>query len=273
MIRELAYGKINLVLDVVSKREDGYHNLKMIMIPIELHDTLEFELADKDTISSNVEIKNNSMYDAIDAIKIKYNIKMSVHIKLDKKIPIGAGLGGGSADIAATIRGLKRLWKLDITESELEELALDLGSDTLFCLYNKPAYVYGRGEHLLFVNLSPIENIYLITSNISVSTKKIFSNYKIRHKPKRFDRLFRYYLNEKYTQFLKKSYNDLTKTTLKNYPDLKQTVKRIKKTKQRYLMSGSGATFYVLALKGKSDNLEEKLVKNKLSYIKTTPKA
>jgi len=272
MIKERAYAKINLVLDVVSKRKDNYHNLKMIMIPVNLYDSLEFELSDKDLITSDVKIENNSMYKAIELIKKKYSVQSGVKIILKKKIPIGAGLGGGSADIAATIRGLNRLWGLNIKQEDLEKIALDLGSDTLFCLYNKPAYVQGRGEHLLFVNNPPIKNIFIVVSTLKVLTKTIFESHEIKHKKRRFDKLFREYLNEKYEKFFNKSYNDLTKTTLTCYPELKKTYKIMKNMKNHFLMSGSGATFYALSFKGGICDIEEKLVKKGLSYIKTTPK-
>ena len=102
MIRELAHAKINLALDVVKKRKDGFHELQMIMVPINLFDTLEFELADVITLESDVKIENNSVMKAAKLMQTRFKIDQGAKIKLSKKIPIGAGLGGGSADIAAT---------------------------------------------------------------------------------------------------------------------------------------------------------------------------
>jgi len=272
MIEEKAYAKINLVLDVVKKREDGYHELQMVMIPIDLYDTLTFEESDSITLVADVEIENNAILKSAEIMKIRFNVEKGAKISLQKRIPVGAGLGGGSADIAATLRGLNQLWKLDLQLEDLEELALELGSDTLFCLYNKPALVYGRGENLLFVEMPEIETIYLMTSKINVSTAHVFKHHKIKYKAKRFDKLFRNYLNQKYSLFFKKTYNKLTQTTLKCYPALKRVYKDAKRVDSHAMMSGSGSTFYILANKQNATILEDKFTKYGIQYLKTKPK-
>ncbi len=272
MIRELAHAKINLALDVVKKRSDGYHELKMIMIPIELHDTIEFEPHDELVLKSNIEINDNAILKVAKLMQTEFNMTLGAKITLKKAIPIGAGLGGGSADIAATLRGLNQLWKLNKNLEDLEDLALKLGSDTLFCLYNQPAYVYGRGESILFIDNPPIKDIYLFLTEVNVSTKEIFRNHKIRYRSRQFDRLFRNYLNEKYSLFFKKTYNSLKKTTLKCYPALKKALSRVKKINSNCLMSGSGSTFYLLTFKQSERDLEAKITKSGLQYLKTKPK-
>jgi len=272
MIKEIAYAKINLALDVVGKRSDGYHELKMIMIPITLHDELTFEQAKDITLDSNVAIENNAILKTAFKMKEQYHISDGVHITLTKNIPIGGGLAGGSADIAATIRGLNQLWKLNLPLTDLEALALSLGSDTLFCLHNKPAYVYGRGENLLFIKTPPITSIYLFPSSINVSTKNVFENHQITYKKHRFDRLFRLYLNEKFNSFFKHSYNALTKTTLKCYPNLNIQFKNIKKMGHHAIMSGSGSTFYILSFQENDQKLLDKTNEYGIHFIKTNPK-
>ena len=273
MIKELAYAKINLVLDVVAKRNDGYHALKMMMIPIELHDVLTFENAKEVTLKSNIEIENNAVLKTAFQMKELFHVTGGASIQLTKNIPIGGGLAGGSADIAATIRGLNRLWELNLTLSDLENLALSLGSDTLFCLHNKPAFVHGRGENLLFIKNPPIKSIFLFPSIINVSTKKVFENYKIKHSKHQFDRLFRLYLNENYRLFFKKTYNKLTETTFQCYPQLKNEFKIIKKIGHHAIMSGSGSTFYILSFSDNDKKLLDKMHKYDVHFIKTTPKA
>jgi len=272
MIKEIANAKINLALDVVSKREDGYHDLKMIMMPIELHDTLIFEDSKQIELISNIDIPNNGVLKAAELMKTHFNVLLGARITLEKNIPIGAGLGGGSADIAATLRGLARLWKLDVTMKDLNDLALKLGSDTLFCLFNQTAYVYGRGEHLLFVKTPPIEKIFLFTSPINVSTKYVFENHIISTSKHRFDRLFKLFINEKYNRFIKKTYNNLTKTTLSLYPQLVDLDNRIKKLRKPYLMSGSGSTFYITSFDQEINDFSEKLTQNGFIFIETSPK-
>lgn len=272
MIKEKAYAKINLALDVVNKRKDGYHELKMIMIPIDLFDTLCFEPCETIILKSDIEIENNAILKAAERMKLKFNVDKGAKITLQKRIPMGAGLGGGSADIAATLRGLNRLWELNLQLEDLEEIALELGSDTLFCLYDKPALVYGRGENLLFVDIPKIELIYLIISDINVSTANVFKHHKISYRTKQFDRLFRNYLNQKYDLFFNKTYNKLTKTTLKCYPELKRVYKDTKRVDSHAMMSGSGSTFYILTIEQNATILEEKFNKYSLQYLKTKPK-
>jgi 4-diphosphocytidyl-2-C-methyl-D-erythritol kinase len=272
MIKELAYAKINLLLDVVKKRDDGYHDLKMIMIPIMLHDELTFEDSIETKIISNLEIENNSMHKVIDLMKNKYQVTKEVKITLNKKIPIGAGLGGGSADIAATIRGLNKLWDLNLKNHELEEIALNLGSDTLFCLHNKAAYVFGRGEHLLYIDMPKIEDIFIFYSPISVSTKEVFKNHKINYKHKKFEKVFNYYINQKYDKFFKSTYNSLLTTTLHCYKDLETDFKALKKIDKNMMMTGSGSSFYALSFDDNNQTLIDNIIKSNIKYIKTKPK-
>lgn len=271
-IKEQAYAKINLALDVVGKRDDGYHALQMIMIPIELHDTLMFEDAKKTSISSNITIENNAILKAIHLMKERFRIQKEVHVTLDKHIPMGAGLGGGSADIAATLRGLNRLWNLDLSLDELAEIALELGSDTKFCIYNEPAYVHGRGEHLIFIDPIEINQIFLFPSTVEASTKRIFQNHTVAYKRRKFQKLMTLYLNRKTHKFYKKTYNTFLKTTLKTYPELKEKYKKIKRVLPLVQMTGSGSTFYALIFNENIKAIEEKLDKLDIDIIKTKPK-
>lgn len=272
MITEKAYAKLNLALDVLGKRSDGYHDLNMIMIPLELHDLLTFEIADDITLSSNIFIENNAVIKAAQLMKETFNIQSGVKIKLEKHIPMGAGLAGGSADIAATLRGLNQLWGLNLPLEDLEELALKLGSDTLFCLYNQTAYVSKRGDELLFIQTPPIEDIYLFPQDIQVSTKHIFEHHKIAYKRRRFQMLLIHYLNENYDLFFKKTYNALLKTTLKCYPSLKKVYRSLKKIDSHAMMTGSGSTFYIIDFHKNSTNLVQKITNLGIVNIKTKPK-
>ncbi|MBE0700208.1 MAG: 4-(cytidine 5'-diphospho)-2-C-methyl-D-erythritol kinase [Acholeplasmataceae bacterium] len=273
MIEEKAHAKINLALDVVRKRKDGFHELKMIMIPVELHDVLRFETHESVFLESNIEIENNAILKATNLMQKTFGIKQGAKITLIKNIPIGAGLGGGSADIAATIRGLNRLWQLNLEMDALEEIAISLGSDTLFCLYERPAFVYGRGEKMLFIERPPIKDIYVFPHQQSVSTKAVFKAHKVTHQAKRFDRLFRLYLNEKYTMFFKSTYNDLAKTTFRVYPEIKKHYKSIRKIDSGAFMSGSGSSMYLLSFSKNIDEMAKKIEKCEILNFKTKPKS
>lgn len=272
MVIEKAYAKLNLALDVVRKRKDGYHDLKMIMIPLELYDELLFEENEEIILESNMDIENNAILKTIHLIKETCQVNKGVKITLDKKIPIGAGLGGGSADIAATIRGLNQLWHLNLSHQELEEMALKLGSDTLFCLYNKSAYVYGRGENMLYIPTPPIKRIYVIYPEVAVSTKKVFENHTIEFNPYKFNRLFTFYVNEKFNLFFKRAYNVLTETTLKVYPEIARLKRDVTKLSKLARMSGSGSTFYIPVFKEKEHKIAKKIAKLPYKVLETEVK-
>lgn len=265
MIYEKAHAKINLVLDVDKKRDDGFHDLNMIMIPLDLHDQLTFKLSDEVILSSNIEIKNNVVLKTVCLIKEKYSIEQGVEINLVKHIPVGAGLAGGSADIAATIRGLNQLWNLKLGKKEMEDIALSLGSDTLFCLYEKPAYVYGRGEFIEFLEKPDIENIYLFYPKIEVSTALVFEHHQI-NKSNDFSKLLDYYKNGRWDLFYKNAYNDLIKTTFLCYPQLSIVYEALKNIDPMIQMSGSGSTFFSINSKL---NLSKILKNTKKMGIKT----
>lgn len=272
MITEKAYAKLNLALEVVGKRDDGFHELKSIVIPIDLHDKLEFYENDQIILESNLEIEDNLVLKTAKLMQEKYNISKGAKIVLTKNIPIGSGLGGESADIAATIRGLNVLWEMNLELDEFNEFALSLGSDTLFCLYNNPAYVYGRGEGLFFIN--PISNydFYLFFSEKGISTKDVFQNYKAKTRRKKFDSLFRLYLNEQYEKFLDKTYNDLTKTVFKLNKDLKLFYYKLKKINKNVFMTGSGTALFMPIKKNESAIFIHKINKLNLKYEKSSLK-
>jgi len=268
MIYENAHAKINLVLDVENKRDDGYHDLNMIMIPLDLHDRLSFKLSDEIKFDSNIKIEDNAVLKTVKLIKNKYQIKQGVTIYLKKHIPVGAGLAGGSADIAATIRGLNRLWQLNMSHKELEDIALSLGSDTLFCLYEKPAYVSGRGEHIQFLDMPKIEDIYLFYPQIEVSTAHIFKNHIIQPNH-RFEKVLSFYKEKQWELFFDHMYNDLMETTFHCHPELKVIYENLKNIDPHVLMSGSGSTFFLINSKLNLSKILKNTAKTELKIVKT----
>ena len=166
--------KINLTLEVVNKREDGFHELETIMVPINLYDILYFEENNSnEMILLDNTIEDNSILKAAKLFQQTYKTKGAT-IKLKKRIPLEAGLAGGSADSSATLRGLNRLFKLNIPLKELESLAAKLGSDNVFCLYNHAAICRGRGELLEFINDDFRFNVTVIKPSFGILTKEAF---------------------------------------------------------------------------------------------------
>src|SRR4030042_3844503 len=151
MISLQAYAKINLTLEVLSKRPDGYHEIASVLQAISLADTLTFEPAETLDLNCNVpelQTGDNLVLKAARLLKEISGYKKGARINLTKRIPLAAGLGSGSTDAAATLLGLNKLWGLNLAHNKLLELAAKLGSDVPFFLYGGTALAQGRGEKL-----------------------------------------------------------------------------------------------------------------------------
>ena len=246
MIMEKAYAKLNLSLAVKGKRSDAYHELETVMVPVEsLYDELYFEVSD----SSQFELIGSSIEDDIilktaKLFQEKYNTT-GAKIRLVKRIPVEAGLGGGSADSSATLRGLNRLFNLNLSLSELEPLAASLGSDTVFTLHNKAAVCRGRGELLEFIENPFSFNVYIIKPDFGLSTKEVFKHvvYSCDHKGKLINILRG--LKENNLELLKENiFNDLL-TSLSKYNEcVNDILLYFEGLGIDIFMSGSGSAFY-----------------------------
>ncbi len=257
MIIEHAYAKLNLALEVVGKRSDGFHDLNMIVMPLALCDILTFELNQDIKLASDIDIEDNAILKTAKLIKNKYHVNQGVLITLEKHIPIGSGLGGESADISATIRGLNKLWNLQLKDEELKKLALELGSDTLFCLYNKTAYISGRGEHIEFLKKPPIEDVFLFISKHPISTRESFQNYTPKNKKTSFESLLFMYKSGDYHLFFEYTFNDLLETAYMLDKTLKNAYMTLKKQYKNAYMTGSGSTLFIIKKAEKIYKLEE----------------
>lgn len=177
-MKERAYAKINLCLDVVGKREDGYHDLKMIMVPINFYDVLEMEFAPETTLELNRDYlpinDKNTIIKAIHIMQEKYNLKEEFRCRLEKHIPTRAGLAGGSADAAAAIRMINRMCNLHLTKDEMIAVGKEVGADVPFCILNRPAFVEGIGEKITTFSCSPDFYLLLIKPRKGVSTAEAF---------------------------------------------------------------------------------------------------
>jgi len=177
-IKTLCPAKLNLYLKVLDKRKDGYHNIDTSFQLIDLADVMSFEVCEKDIfINSNQDFlcgKSNTIYQSAKKIKQMFGIKDGIKINIEKKIPIGAGLGGGSSNAASTIVALKRLWNLNANTSDLIDVAKSIGADVPFFIYGKNSFGQGIGEKLKFTD-SIKENLLLIQPDIHNSTQDMFN--------------------------------------------------------------------------------------------------
>lgn len=178
-----ANAKINLTLDVLARREDGYHEVAMVMQAIDLADQLTLrEQPAGITVQTDFPglavDQRNLAYKAAELVKRTFHIKHGIHIELKKRIPVAAGLAGGSSDAAGVLRGLNSLWQLGLTLDELSNLGAVLGSDVPFCLYGGTMLATGRGELLAPVAAMPECYVVLAKPAVSVSTAWVYRNYR-----------------------------------------------------------------------------------------------
>ncbi|PEG12874.1 4-(cytidine 5'-diphospho)-2-C-methyl-D-erythritol kinase [Bacillus toyonensis] len=249
-----APAKINLSLDVLGKRQDGYHEVKMIMTTIDLADRLELmELAEDriEILSHNRYVpddQRNLAYQAAKLLKEKFNVKKGVSITIEKTIPVAAGLAGGSSDAAATLRGLNKLWNLGLTIDELAELGSEIGSDVSFCVYGGTAIATGRGERIEHIKTPPSCWVILAKPHIGVSTADVYGNLKLnRVTHPNVDKMVDVINAGDYKGICDTVGNILEDVTFKMHPE----VARIKAQMKRFgadavLMSGSGPTVFGL---------------------------
>ena len=176
-----AYGKLNLGLDVLGIREDGYHEVKMVMQSVNLYDGIEIEKTDKKDIEIETNLyylplnENNIVYKATKLLFDEFGINEGVKIKLDKRIPVAAGMAGGSADAAAVLRGINKMFNLGLKRNDLMERGGKIGADVPYCILNGTALATGIGEKI--EPLTDIEECYILLAkpNVNISTKSIYT--------------------------------------------------------------------------------------------------
>ena len=176
--------KVNLFLKVLSKRPDGYHNILSIVDPISLHDLIHIEELDDDIIMVKDDKgllpdgEQNTLYRAAKLLKETYSIRKGVHIYVEKKIPIGSGLGGPSSNAATALRALSKIWRLSISDGELIGLGRSIGADVPLFLYGKPCIMEGIGDIITPIELPHLW--YLVAyPGVILQTKEVYRRLKI----------------------------------------------------------------------------------------------
>lgn len=243
-----AFAKINLYLHVTGKRNDGYHLLDSLMTKISLYDELEvlgcdsLKLEISGVFNDKISTTDNIILNAAKLLASEAGIeKPTALIKLNKKIPVGAGLGGGSSDAAATLKLLNEFWNIHFSNERLMQIGLKLGADVPFCLNEKAAYISGVGEVIENCDKLPSLNILLVNPCKSLSTKEVF-NYAPINFSSAANR------NEDIFSILKSNNNDLEKNAIAMLPELECVLDSILIQPGCYLarMSGSGSTCFGL---------------------------
>ena len=183
-IEEKAYAKVNLTLEILGKRRDGYHNLASVMQTVDLFDKVTMTEAedivvtcDDDQITPEINLATK----AANVLKERTGVTAGAQITIEKNIPVSAGLGGGSTDAAATLRGLNRLWQLGLSLDEMTEISADIGSDVPFLIRGGTSLVQGRGEDVTPITAAKIPKILILTPEVTLEnptakTASVFSH-------------------------------------------------------------------------------------------------
>lgn len=233
-----SFCKINIGLNIVSKREDGYHNLETIFYPISLSDKIHFRKSDKLEFKSDSELlnseKNNLILKAIELLENYTNKKLYVEIYLEKNIPIGAGLGGGSSDAAFTLKAINDLFDLKISEEKLRELSLNLGSDVPLFLHDLPAYAESRGEKLTKIDFKIHHPILIVNPGIHISTKWAFSKIYPKNPELNLREIIEQYPND-YKTWQRLIKNDFEEIVIEEYVQLKELKNSLKKLQSDFI--------------------------------------
>lgn len=249
-----APAKINLALKIKGLRSDGYHEVELIMQSISLHDRIRLRKNDGGirltTSDPSLPVgKKNLAYRAAEVILDYVNLPAAVDIHIEKRIPVAAGLAGGSTDAAAVLVGINKLFGLSLADEVLLELAAGLGSDVPFCLHGGTAFAYGRGEKIR--QLPDIERLDLVIVNpgIPISTPWAYTQYDRSGKKSNLpvNKLLQIIEEDKEIDWQEGWGNDLEGIVLKEYKELPLIKERLKAMGAQFvLISGSGSTFFAV---------------------------
>ncbi|WP_300277201.1 4-(cytidine 5'-diphospho)-2-C-methyl-D-erythritol kinase [Peptacetobacter sp.] len=264
--------KINLSIDILGKLENGYHLVEMIMQSIDLYDILDINERNDGKIiltSENKEIpldETNIIYKAATLLKEEMNIKKGAEIVIDKKIPVAAGMAGGSTDAAGTLIALNKIWKLNLDEKQLKEIGFKLGADVPFCISGGAVLAENLGEKL--TNIKGLDDnlfILICKPELFVSTKEVYNKFDMSNVSKRPNNKYLIECLEKNdTKSLAKNMcNVLEFVTSSMHPEIEDIENTIKKTNVLgTMMSGSGPTvFGIFDIKEEAEKAKKELLK------------
>ena len=248
-----AYGKINLSLDVIGKRPDGYHDVAMIMQTVNICDTLTMSIRDDENICITTDLEgltcgeDNLVYKAIEMLRKEFEITKGVTVFLEKRIPMAAGMAGGSADCAAALKGMNELFELGLDDKALMERGVKLGADVPYCVIGGTALCQGIGE--VITPLSPLTKGHLVvaTPDVNVSTPWVYKNLILNENTIHPDTelMLKAVKDENIELLAKNMYNVLETVTAKEYGVITK-LENIMKDGGALgsIMSGSGPTVF-----------------------------
>lgn len=257
MIKKNAHAKLNLSLDVTGKRENGYHDIKTLMVMTDLCDEMIFSKSERLEIipEFSFDLKSNLIYKAYELLKNKVGYDLPFKVEIKKKIPIAAGLAGGTSNGAACLYALNDLYKINIPRAELIEMAGGLGADFTYMMTGGSKIAKGIGDILEEVDPIELDHVLIINPGYGVSTKEVYQKIKIDKERIDFSKILEglYELDiEKLNFYLRNKMEDVVFSL---HPDLLDIKNKLRDFNAAALMSGSGATIFGIFADEKS--LEE----------------
>jgi 4-diphosphocytidyl-2-C-methyl-D-erythritol kinase len=271
MIRKNSPAKVNLILRVLGRRPDGYHDIESLMQKISLHDELHFAPGDSGILlrcpgTSLPEDENNIVHRAAAALLSRLPQSAGVEITIKKKIPVAAGLGGGSSNAAATLCALNELFSLKLTREKLMDIGRTLGADVPFFIFADAAWAFGIGERLYPAEHLPKMWFVLANPGFEVSTKMVYQKLNLAlTKEKRKDSIRKFNTVLELAEALQ---NDLERVTLNLHPELREVKDLfVKLGALGSLMSGSGPTLFGLFESERKASRAEEALRRSTNYF------
>ena len=243
-----AYAKINLTLEVLGRRDDGYHDLRSVVVPVSLADTLEIEV--RDGLSCDSGFEGDLCLKAADALAQACGVDRGAEIHVEKRIPVGGGMGGGSADAAAVLVALNDLWELKLPSDELAAVAARVGSDVPALVTGGAVVMEGRGERVCRIEPQPPPlELVVVNPGVFCSTREVYANAKA-HLPERPDILYNMLQalrRGRYDEIAAATVNDLGAAAAELHPEIAVAMDALKASGALGVtVSGSGSTVFGL---------------------------
>ncbi len=275
-MKRKAFAKLNLTLDVVRRREDGFHELDMIMVPIDLFDSIDIQLSESTTIRTNKGYlpndKRNTIIKAINILRHRYRFKEHFDISLVKNTPTRAGMGGGSSNGACTIRMVNDMLDLNLSEKEMLDVAEQVGSDVPFTLYGRPALVKGVGEKITPIEINLDLHLFVVKPKKGISTPMAFKKLDVNNL-EHFDtaKVKKALESGDYQLFLDNIGNSLEKGAFEEVAQIKEAKDDlINFGFDAAIMSGSGSSVFGITQDEQLVNEAVKKFYNKYAFVKKT---
>lgn len=248
-MKKKSYAKINLTLDVIEKRQDGYHNIDGIMQMIDLYDEVEVKNSDEFEITSNSKDipldERNLVYKVYKVLKEKYKFNERFSIRIEKNIPVSAGIAGGSTNSAVVIEMIDEILGLNMSLDDKKQIGKSVGADIPYLLVGKTARTRGIGDELEILDSLPTTDILIVNNGVEIATPYVYSNIVPSGNSDRIDKLINVYKNKNYDEFFKGLYNVMEKVSISYCPEIQNIKDKMYEFNCiKSLMSGSGPTVF-----------------------------